>query len=77
VTTLLIWLTSDFVKLIGKTWSLNSENWWKSEEEPFWGNCSLFNAIICWAFWLLYISAEWLFLMICAVLAFITISTLA
>ena len=39
-------------KFIKMTYYLNQENWWKHPDEPFFTNCSIFNAILCWVMWL-------------------------
>ena len=33
------------------TYHLNEENWWTNPDEPFFTNCSAFNAFICWFAW--------------------------
>jgi hypothetical protein len=35
------------------TWNLSKINTWKSKEEPFFTNCSLFNAFVTWLFWII------------------------
>ena len=30
---------------------LNTTNWWKYEDEPFYTNCSVSNALFCWLWW--------------------------
>ena len=44
-----------FMQVVPQTWHLNNKNWWKTSEEPFFTNCSLFNAAVCWLLWLTFI----------------------
>ena len=65
-----------FFDLIGSTWSLTSKNWWVSEEEDFYQNCSLFNAIVCWFIWLFFSLVIYFSLFVSFVIILATISFL-
>lgn len=40
--------------LLYKCFWLNDENWWKSDDEPFWTNASWGNAALAWWLWLIF-----------------------
>ena len=41
----------DLVPHIKIVYHLNSTNWWRSKDEPFFTNCSILNAFFCWFWW--------------------------
>ena len=60
----IVFIYPDIWKIIVMTWNLNKENTWKSEDEPFFTNASMFNAFICWIFWFIYIWSIYFFIYI-------------
>ena len=67
------YVVPDFVKLLNVTWNLNVENWWRTKEEPFYGNCSVFNAFLCWILWFVIQMIEYLGIIILSMLVVVII----
>mmetsp|Transcript_18471 Transcript_18471/g.31612 ORF Transcript_18471/g.31612 Transcript_18471/m.31612 type:complete len:83 (-) Transcript_18471:463-711(-) len=74
---LLVWVLPDFLEVLSLTWNMTQSNWWRSSEEPFWGNCSAFNALVAWSIWLLYITIEYLIIIFFIILIIFGVSTLS
>lgn len=55
---------TDVVKSIMMTWTMNDDNWWKSEEEPFFTNESIICALVAWVFWICLWFFIWVFVVV-------------
>jgi len=40
--------------------TLFKENWWHHKTDPFFTNCSPYNALICWFLWLIFEMSFWI-----------------
>ena len=56
---IILFIFVDFFNVLLVTWNLNKDNTWKSKDEPFITNCSVWNAFICWIFWFAYTMVLW------------------
>jgi len=65
-----------YLRFLAHTWTLNSDNWWVSKDEPFYGNCSLWNAIVCWVLWGIFLLIEYFIILLVLMLTFAAGSTL-
>ena len=66
----------DLVPHVKIVYHLNSTNWWKSKDEPFFTNCSIVNAFFCWFWWIMSWIAGLYFSIILFALLFYSIATL-
>jgi hypothetical protein len=67
------YVTPDLTKLLFMTWNLNVDNWWRTKDEPFYGNCSAFNAILCWILWFVILMIEYLGIIVISILIVVMI----
>ena len=52
------------IKGIKMTWTLNTDNWWKDENEPFFTNESIICALVSWFFWIMIWLVFWVFFLL-------------
>jgi hypothetical protein len=49
---MVFWLAPAYFRVFMFAMTLQKENWWHSKNEPFFTNCSGFNAFVCWWMWI-------------------------
>lgn len=62
-----IFLFTTGFDFLAMTWTLNRDNWWASKDEKFITNDSYFNAALCWVLWSVFISIEWMLILLISI----------
>lgn len=56
------WLIPSMFRLFMFALTLQEANWWKKQNDPFFTNCSPYNAFITWILWISFEITYWVFI---------------